>query len=128
MTYFISDHRDVTKEEFEKYYIPAIEEAFITGGEFVVGDYWGVDEMAQEYLDKLFEHPSEKYSFVTVYHMFEKPNRCVSEHFNTCGGFKNDEERDSAMTKASDIDIAFVRKGKRNSGTAQNIVRRYEFE
>lgn len=31
------------------------------------------------------------------------------------------------MTNDSDKDIAFVRKGKRDSGTAQNIIRRFEF-
>lgn len=127
-TFFISGHRDITKEEFSKLYIPAINKAFAENAKFVVGDYWGADEMAQEYLNKIFTEPSEKYNYVTVYHMFETPRICISEHFNKCGGFKTDEERDAAMTNISDEDIAFVRVGKRNSGTAQNIVRRYEFK
>lgn len=38
---------------------------------------------------------------ITVYHMFK------------------------AMTEHSDYDIAFIRKGKESSGTAQNILRRW---
>ena len=42
--------------------------------------------------------------------------------------FKNDEERDSAMTNVSDFDIAFVKNGKwKDSGTAINIRRRISF-
>ena len=138
MTYFISGHRDITPEEFEKYYVPAIMEAMMKNGHgyphFVVGDYWGVDEMAQEFLSKFNKtHPDfvEKNGkfpadHVTVYHMFEKPRAYVDNRFLTKGGFGDDESRDAAMTKNSDIDIAFVRPGKRKSGTAQNIVRRYE--
>ena len=40
-------------------------------------------------------------------------------------GFKSDEERDLAMTRDSDFDIAFVKDCRWNSGTAQNIKRRY---
>jgi hypothetical protein len=32
------------------------------------------------------------------------------------------------MTNSSDKDIAFIRKGRWTSGTAQNILRRYEKE
>lgn len=52
MIYFISGHRDLTREEFEEYYIPLIDEAMdnrdLDG--FVVGDYHGVDKMAMDYL------------------------------------------------------------------------------
>lgn len=43
----------------------------------------------------------------------------------TQGGFTSDIERDKAMTEHSDYDIAFIRKGKESSGTAQNILRRW---
>ena len=43
MTYFISGHRDITPEEFEKYYVPAIVKAMVENVPdypyFVVGDY-----------------------------------------------------------------------------------------
>ena len=35
------------------------------------------------------------------------------------GHYKTDEERDAAMTRVSDVDIAYVREGRWNSGTAQ---------
>lgn len=52
MTYFISGHRDITPEEFEKFYVPAIVDVIDTCNnnyddcEFVVGDCRGCDEMA----------------------------------------------------------------------------------
>lgn len=122
MKYFISGHRDLTVEEFNSLYVPVILDILKEDPtcEFVVGDYQGVDSMAQEYLASMVDK-------VTVYHMFDSPRNLINPNFKTIGGFTSDEERDAAMTKDSDRDIAFVRKGKRNSGTAQNIVRRYEF-
>ncbi len=125
MVYFISGHRDITQKEFDTLYKDAIVRAINENGgkcEFVVGDYQGVDMMAQEFLSEYFD-PKK----VTVYHMFDSPRNIASKEFNTKGGFKSDEERDAAMTNDSDKDIAFVRKGKRDSGTAQNIIRRWEF-
>ena len=51
----------------------------------------------------------------------------VNKHFKTVGGFENDIDRDSAMTKNSNYDVAYIRKGKEDSGTAQNILRRFTF-
>ena len=52
MTYFISGHRDLTWEEFTKWYAPAISKVICTDKEarFVVGDCEGADRMAQDYL------------------------------------------------------------------------------
>lgn len=124
--YFISGHRDVTDEEFEKWYVPKIHEVLVKNrnAKFIVGDYGGVDIMAQNYLAKINHAHS-----VTVCHMFDSPrhiNDDVRTLGNLIGGFVSDEERDAYMTEHSCEDIAFVREGKRDSGTAQNIVRRYE--
>ena len=113
-TYFISGHLDVTLEEFSKHYHTPITEARNAGHCFVIGDAKGVDAMAQVFL--------KGYDKVTVFHMFEKPRH--NENFPVIGGFKNDEDRDSAMTWASDLDIAWVRPGREKSGTAKNIARR----
>lgn len=123
MKYFISGHRDVKEEEFERTYVKRFLEVLEKdpNPEFVVGDYEGVDFMAQKWL---VEHVRPEQ--VTVYHMFERPRHLGSEDFKLKGGFTSDEERDSAMTRDSDIDIAFLREGKRKSGTAQNILRRLE--
>jgi len=125
MVYFISGHRDITKEEFKKYYATKIDEVIKKDGyaSFVVGDYEGVDIMAQHYLYSI-----RKEKVTTVYHMFDKPRNIHESITLTKGGYTTDIERDSAMTDASDFDIAYVRKGKWNSGTAQNIKRRFNFE
>ena len=123
MIYFISGHRDISQEEFNKYYKPQLDKAIEDKNKkFVVGDYYGVDIMTQEYLvSKGLE------DYITVYHMFDKPRNIASDKISTKGGYTTDDERDSAMTKDSNIDIAFIRKGKEKSGTALNILRRYTF-
>lgn len=121
MIYFISGHRDITKEEFRKYYISKIDRVLKEDkdAKFVVGDYKGVDIMAQEYLVSLGY--SER---VTVYHMFTSPRNIASLDLKTSGGYVDDIDRDSAMTRDSDFDIAFYRPVKGDSGTFQNIRRR----
>lgn len=122
MRYFISGHRDLSIEDFYTYYAPLIQRAIDNdhNAYFVVGDYSGADSMAQDYLrDNGAEH-------VTVYHMFDNPRYIASANFSKCGGFRDDISRDAAMTENSDIDIAVIGKGRWTSGTAQNILRRYE--
>lgn len=119
-TAFISGHGDLSKAEFIEHYAPAINDAIARGiNHFVVGDFRGADVMAQTYLNV-------KPVKVTVYHMFEKP-RNNPLNYPTVGGFKDDDSRDTAMTQASCIDIAWVRPGKENSGTAKNIERRRRY-
>lgn len=124
MIYFISGHRDIKEEEFKLWYEPRLEDilSLDTEARFVVGDCKGVDQMAQVWLK---DHILDK-TRVTVYHMLEKPRVLEDRDFNTIGGFKGDIERDTAMTLSSDMDIAFIGKGRWTSGTAQNILRRYE--
>lgn len=121
-TYFISGHRNITENEFERYktsILTILEQT--PDALFVVGDYYGVDIMAQNYLlDELNVVPEQ----ITVYHMFETPRNINPKVINTIGGFKNDEERDAAMTVNSSKDIAFVRDHTKLSGTAQNLLRR----
>ena len=121
MTYFISGHRDLSPEDFEKYYVPKILKVILADpeAEFVVGDYEGVDIMAQEWLIKAGQR--EK---LTVYHMFSKPRHLAPGVIFTKGGYTSDIARDSAMTEDSDFDIAYLAKSG-NSGTRQNINRRW---
>ena len=124
ITYFISGHRDITEEEFERNYKIALETALneVQDCKFVVGDYYGVDIMAQNYLvDVLGVDPDR----ITVYHMLEAPRNINPKIKNTVGGFESDRERDAAMTAASVDDIAFVRDNTKISGTAENILRRH---
>jgi len=124
ITYFISGHRDITEPEFEFNYIPMINYALskTPDAKFVIGDYHGVDIMAQNYLMDVLMLDSER---VTVYHMFESPRNINPKITNTVGGFESDSERDTAMTNASFEDIALVRDNTKISGTGENILRRH---
>ncbi len=125
--FFVSGHRDITAAEFEINYQPVLNftnEEF-PDCKFIMGDYQGADIMAQNYLlDVLGVDPSR----VTVYHMSDEPRNKNEKVVNLIGGFKSDDERDEAMSRASTADIAFVRDIKQNSGTAQNILRRYRLK
>lgn len=121
MIYFISGHRDLSEKDFKKYYVPKILKVINEdpNPNFVVGDYEGVDFMAQEWLIKTGYR--EK---LTVYHMWKKPKHLADGVIYTKGGYTSDLSRDSAMTEDSDFDIAYVAKpGK--SGTRCNINRRW---
>lgn len=91
------------------------------GARFVVAECEGADRMAQDYLLACGVAPIG----ITVYHMLKSPRYLANESIRTVGGFTSDTERDEAMTRNSDYDIAFIRKGKETSGTAQNILRRW---
>jgi len=115
-TYFISGHRNITEKEFKEHYISTIDKILVSGDcRFVIGDYYGADIMAQNYL-------KEKSANVTVYHMLVAPKNNAG--FPLIGGFENDEDRDAAMTSVSNRDIAWVRSGNDISGTAINLRRR----
>lgn len=124
VTYFISGHRDITEDEFERNYKPVLEAIVndVPDCRFVVGDYYGADIMAQNYLVDVLGVEPER---ITVYHMFEVPRNINPKITNTVGGFESDRERDEAMTAASSNDIAFVRNNTMISGTAENILRRH---
>lgn len=145
MTYFISGHRDITPEEFEKFYVPAI-----------------VDVMAANFIANYIKENTDDAEcppcILSIYHMFSEPrfrvgvagqdgfyhvdmvdelnadlcedddpytiDDCPIVHY--VGGFETDRDRDSAMTNVSSEDIAFIRsKSKWDSGTAENILRRH---
>jgi len=113
---FVSGHLDLTADEFAVHYAPKLTAAIADGAAFVVGDARGCDRMAQEFL---FDHKQT----VRVFHMLKAPRHNVGG-FPTAGGFVDDESRDEAMTRASNDDIAWVRPGRENSGTAKNLQRR----
>lgn len=125
-TLFISGHLDLTQEEFDLHYAPTIRSAYASGHSFVVGDAKGCDLMAQQLLHDLDAGSDPTF---TVYHMFERPRNCVQPVAlsRTVGGFTSDEERDAAMTQASDEDIAWLRpsnSSNRGRGTRRNLERR----
>ncbi|MBD2362960.1 hypothetical protein H6G36_17510 [Anabaena minutissima FACHB-250] len=112
---FISGHLDLTEAEFDFHYRLKIDKALEENESFVVGDAQGADTLAQQYL-------LTKTKSVIVYHMLTSPRNNVG--FSTRGGFKSDAERDEQMTLDSHKDIAWVRPGKKRSGTQKNIDRR----
>lgn len=115
--YFISGHLDITEEEFQKHYEPILwDKINDPNNSFVVGDADGCDTMAQKYLKAMGVKE------VKVYHMYDEPRN--NSGFNLMGGFISDNDRDSAMTYDSDFDIAWVKEGRENSGTAKNLERR----
>lgn len=114
-THFISGHLSLTNSEFDEHYRSVIDNALGRGDSFVVGDARGADARAQNYL-------YGKTDKVVVYHMFTEPRNNAG--FKTIGGFASDIERDRQMTADSDCDIAWVRPGRKNSGTQKNIDRR----
>lgn len=115
---FISGHLDVTQAEFDHFYKQHIDTAIEKGHSFVVGDARGADTLAQVYLH------SRGVKNVTVFHMFKKPRGEKGGVFPTKGGFRTDDERDSAMSSSSTYDIAWLRDPERNSGTRRNLERR----
>lgn len=125
-TFFISGHRDITDKEFKEIYVPRIIDCALEyDAYFIMGDYDGVDIMAQDFLINELNYDINK---ICVYHMGLFPMHINENVINTKPYFENDEHRDSTMTKDSDEDIAFIREGKNNSGTAQNILRRLTFK
>ena len=65
----------------------------------------------------------ERKAFVTVFHMLNSP-RYIAGHLPCSGGFQSDDQRDAAMTLISTEDLAWVRPGREDSGTAKNLLRR----
>ena len=53
MIYFVSGHRDLTKEEFEEHYVPLIQKVLKSDifPEFIVGDWEGCDSMFLNFIN-----------------------------------------------------------------------------
>lgn len=116
MRYFISGHLDLTQDEFDLHYKTIIDKALEGESTFLIGDASGADSLAQKYLYGKSRH-------IKVYHMFDSPRNNYGE-YPTMGGYTSDKDRDSAMTRLSDSDILWIRKGRESSGTAKNLKRR----
>ncbi|MFY1825960.1 hypothetical protein ACN47A_08615 [Myxococcus fulvus] len=117
MVYFISGHLDLTEPEFHEHYAPRLERACLQGASFVLGDARGADAMAQHFI-------KARGANATVFHMFESPRHNAG--FPNRGGFTSDLDRDTAMTLASQEDLAWIRPGREKSGTAKNLLRRLQ--
>ena len=123
MRYFVSGHRDLTISEFREHYVPLIQKIIKDDVwcEFVVGFCEGCDLMFIEWMK---EHaPSHD---LLVFHCTHIPENFWDNYPNIYLYKCDDHETcDTAMTRNSDFDIAWVRLGRENSHTAKNIKRRY---
>jgi hypothetical protein len=115
MIVFVSGHLDVTPAEFAEHYEAKLDRLVPEGHQFVVGDARGADTLAQQFL-------KSRGASVTVFHMFTEAR--FNAGFPTSGGYQTDDERDAAMTHASDTDLAWVRPGREGSCTHKNLQRR----
>ena len=127
ITYFISGHRNLTKEDFLNHYAEKLIQIeskyqFLSRikEEDIITPYY---IMAQEYLIETLKVDPNR---IKVYHMGDKPMNIASDGIKRVGGFKTDNERDAAMTYDSDEDIAFIYDETKWSGTRQNILRRFK--
>lgn len=131
MVYFVSGHRDLTQEEFDKYYIPLIEKIISNDvfTEFVVGDWDGCDTMFINYMLEQVDYPP-----ITIYHVEEDPRILYggesilnAENIDNIK-LRTYDECDARMTHDSDFDIAWIRSGREDSHTAMNIKRRFNLK
>ena len=123
MRYFVSGHRDLTPTEFREHYVPLICKIIKDDVwcEFVVGFCEGCDRM---FIDWMKEHaPShDLLVFLCTEHSEDFWDHYPNVYLYKCYSY---DECDATMTHNSDFDIAWVRLGKENSHTANNIKRRY---
>lgn len=123
MRYFVSGHRDLTISEFREHYVPLIQKIIKDDVwcEFVVGFCEGCDLMFIEWMK---EHaPSHD---LLVFYCTNIPENFWDDYPNIYLYYCDDFETcDTAMTRNSDFDIAWIRPGREDSHTAKNIKRRY---
>lgn len=122
MRYFVSGHRDLTDEEFGRYYVPFIDRVMSddTFAEFVVGDWEGCDSMFVKYMEEFYTDIRIVIFYVDTPRI--KEGEYNNYFFRKC---KNYDECDATMTARSHFDIAWIRPGREDSHTAKNIKRRY---
>lgn len=135
---FISGHRNLTENEFNKYYINKISEyiKWCTVDElftqpkvvtFYVGDCNGCDSMAIRHLLPCLNKRvklvicslKDTFDGQIDYTHIHNENVTLLKEFNT------HEERDMYMTNNTMFDILWIRPNEWTSGTAQNFVRRH---
>ena len=122
MRYFVSGHRDLTKEEFVKHYIPLIQKVIKEDPQaaFLVGDWEGCDSMFVRYMEAFYFKVPIAIFYVDILRI--KEGKFNIYDFCECTNY---DECDASMTANSDFDIAWIRPGRENSHTANNIRRRY---
>lgn len=122
---FISGNNDLSEKQFIQYYLPIITELIKDNNiYFNISDDDGCSEMTQVLLNNLLK---DKFK-VSVYCIGNNPKHFVSSEFLCFTGFKTIEERNAAMTFASNIDLHIIISGKGRSAIEDNLCRRNEPE
>ena len=125
MRYFISGHRDLTIKEFEEHYVPQINKVLVSDSHahFKIGDWEGCDNLAFNYILKRIN----RNQLITIYCVDQVRLPKYSEQYPNIISYKYKtyDECDASMTYDSEFDIAWIRPGRENSHTANNIRRRY---
>ena len=138
----ISGPLEITHEQFIKHYVPSLQEAVSKDHHFVVGNAIGADLMSIQWL-----LDNGMKTRLTVY-LFPKRKRHLEQdeledmgvyQFKYDKKWKSFTNRDEAMTKISDYDIAWERnkdetkalfgesyRSGRVSGVTKNLLRRIE--
>ena len=88
MVYFISGHRDLTLEEFEKYYVPKLQRIFEDDSnikyEFIVGDWGGCDKLFLDYIHNDFITEDTSLPITIVYVDKPRYENIESKHKSIC--------------------------------------------
>lgn len=122
---FISGNLDLSEKQFMQYYLPVISElAKESIIYFNVSDDEGCAAMTQVLLNSILK---DKFK-VSVYCVGDNPKHFVSNEFLCFTGFKTVEERNAAMTFASNMDLHVILPGKGRSSVEDNLCRRNEPE
>lgn len=122
MNVLICGHIDITEEQFNKYYIPDIEELLKTYPKYIptfyIGGANGTDSFAQDYIHKLGHKMviCDKGDQDNVKYPGEK-----TEHIN---GFKTYETRDKSMVSKCIAMVLFLRNEPKSlgSGSMRNFL------
>ena len=122
---FISGNTDLSDKQFIQYYLPILTElAKDNNIYFNISDDDGCSEMVQLLLNKLVK---DKFK-VSVYCVGDNPKHFICSEFLCFTGFKTLEERNAAMTFASNMDLHVILPGKGRSAVEDNLCRRNEPE
>ena len=110
MIYFCSGYKDLTDEEFQKYYIPQITKIQNTNSKYIISDSNNFDFQCIRYLLSQNVHPENIiiYSINTLMsqNIFMLPE---SKSFKFVGGFFDQKECDIYSTENSNEDILWIR-------------------
>ena len=124
---FVSGTKDMSEKTFIQYYVPVLQVLIYEFPDiyFVLSDDDGCAVMTQLFLKHVLKDKTK----VTIFGCNKtKPKNFADKDFLYSGDFKTIEERNAAMTRASNLDVHYLIKGKGRTECAKNICRRYDLD